>query len=72
MEYFSIKMLPLIIILNALLSANAVEDNVQAISYVTLDGLLHNDIAINGQIKEYQDMAAWAKYQNQINKTGFV
>jgi len=62
----------IIFLLNVLLTANAVEDNLININYVTSDGLTHDGIAINGNIELPHDWVVWATYQNNINKTGYV
>jgi hypothetical protein len=56
---------------NVLLTDSAVDDNSYNINYVTLDGILHEDIAING-VDFFPELGAWAKFENNINKTGSV
>jgi hypothetical protein len=57
---------------NVLLTDSAVDDNSYNINYVTLDGILHEDIAINGEVDFFPELGAWAKFENNINKTGSV
>ncbi len=59
-----------ILLLNILLSVSADEQNVNKINFVTLDGVLHDGIAIDGNVEFNEQMAVWAKYENNINKTG--
>ncbi len=59
-----------VLMVNALLTASAVDDNSSNINYVTLDGILHEDISINGEVDFSPELGAWAKFENNINKTG--
>ncbi len=61
-----------VLMVNVFLTASAVDDNSFIINYVTLDGILHEDIAINGEVNLFPELGAWAKFENNINKTGSV
>jgi hypothetical protein len=65
-------MLSFIIFLSSLLNVFAIEENKTIINYVTLDGVLHEGSAEANILELHPDLTAWAYYENNINKTGFV
>jgi hypothetical protein len=65
-------MLSFIIFLSVSLNVFAIEENKTIINYVTLDGFLYKTSAEGNILEPHPDLTAWAYYENNINKTGFV
>jgi hypothetical protein len=65
-------MLIFITFLNVLFIGYANGENSNIINYITLDGVLHNGFYEESNFLLNPDLTAWAKYENNINKTGFV
>jgi hypothetical protein len=65
-------MLSFIIFLSVLLNVFAIEENKTITNYVTLDGVLYKASAEDNIVELHPNLTAWAYYENNINKTGFV